>query len=511
MKLTPQQRLTLGTLESPVGHFGLFDICSNSDILSLSFQGVDQFIDWLGFRFTDEYTVKRNFVAWSRAAFSSGAATAGWLADPCADANGVDYGVCDFTLTDFARLRRNGPVRDVTMNNVRRCINQPRFRIDGSQIMDVDEFDMRLATEVILSDLRAMLINGNKSTAGQFDGLQRLVKTGYTNSDASRCELMDSIVVNWNSNPVAGGTGVTVNGNAVAATASLIDGLLWTHRQVKHRIAASPELSAQPRRVGDTIILLPGHLTTCILDAYTCWSVCPGGEFRPVDLQTYEARNFRDRLNGGLYGFGQITLDGDTIPLMGFDYGGNLFGGSVRVTSLTRTGATATATTAYAHGLTTGQSVTITGATGTEYNVTAVVTVTGATTFTYTVAGTPTSPDPSTTIMAGIANTSDLYYLTGSLGNIDLMDIEVLNLSGATDIIANNLYDVTDGGRFLTWLNNDNTCIERVVETRPRLLSWAPWANARFQNVACSQFGPAYSNDPLSLNFPVKTFTTAGA
>lgn len=62
------------------------------------------------------------------------------------------------------------------------------------------------------------------------------------------------------------------------------------------------------------------------------------------------------------------------------------------ITSITRSGAVATAT-KVAHKLDTGDLVTITGATQTEYNVTrAPITVTGADTFTYAVTGTPATP-----------------------------------------------------------------------------------------------------------------------
>ncbi|WP_204902255.1 hypothetical protein, partial [Psychrobacter sanguinis] len=58
---------------------------------------------------------------------------------------------------------------------------------------------------------------------------------------------------------------------------------------------------------------------------------------------------------------------------------------SQTITVLTNSGATtAGVTTGSAHGLTTGDTVTVFGCTDTDYNVTdAAITVTGATTFTY--------------------------------------------------------------------------------------------------------------------------------
>ena len=59
------------------------------------------------------------------------------------------------------------------------------------------------------------------------------------------------------------------------------------------------------------------------------------------------------------------------------------------ISTITHVGAVATLTTAAPHGLITGNRVTISGATSSEYNGTYVITKTGANTFTYTMASTP--------------------------------------------------------------------------------------------------------------------------
>jgi hypothetical protein len=71
-------------------------------------------------------------------------------------------------------------------------------------------------------------------------------------------------------------------------------------------------------------------------------------------------------------------------------------GSEFLVTSITRSGGTATVTTSSPHGYSTGNEVEIRGATQTEYNVIATITVTGASTFTYAVSGTPASPATGT-------------------------------------------------------------------------------------------------------------------
>jgi hypothetical protein len=73
----------------------------------------------------------------------------------------------------------------------------------------------------------------------------------------------------------------------------------------------------------------------------------------------------------------------------------NSQGTPVSVTSLTRVGSLVTATVT-AHGGSTGQNVTIRGATQAPYNGTFPITVTGANTFTYLFGGSPTSPATGT-------------------------------------------------------------------------------------------------------------------
>lgn len=69
---------------------------------------------------------------------------------------------------------------------------------------------------------------------------------------------------------------------------------------------------------------------------------------------------------------------------------------SIAVTSITRSGSTATVTFSVAHNLSTGDQLTIAGAVETAYNGTYPVTGVDATSVTYTVTGTPTTPATGT-------------------------------------------------------------------------------------------------------------------
>lgn len=71
-------------------------------------------------------------------------------------------------------------------------------------------------------------------------------------------------------------------------------------------------------------------------------------------------------------------------------------GYTASVSSISRSGGTATVTTATAHGLNAGNSTTIAGANETDYNGTFVVTVVSSLVFTYTVPNTPATPATGT-------------------------------------------------------------------------------------------------------------------
>jgi hypothetical protein len=88
------------------------------------------------------------------------------------------------------------------------------------------------------------------------------------------------------------------------------------------------------------------------------------------------------------------------------------------ITSITHVGTLATLTTASAHGLVTGNQITITGATPAAYNGTFVITVTGTTTFTYTMASTPS------TNATAVGTYSIALYITGVSSN-DLISVNL--------------------------------------------------------------------------------------
>ena len=105
--------------------------------------------------------------------------------------------------------------------------------------------------------------------------------------------------------------------------------------------------------------------------------------------------------------------------------------GMIPVTSITRSGTTATVTSTTTHGLVTGDTVIMSGATETDYNIEATVTVTSTTTFTYEVANSPTTPATGSPIgnqvgssVRGIVYLDGTYYVMTPSGAIQGSELE---------------------------------------------------------------------------------------
>ena len=297
----------------------LFDVCGQNDLVSLSLNGVNPLLDWIGWVGTKTYRLVRDYVLYVRALGTPGEGgnvpTAGWICDPCASPNSVEWAHDQLEIEGFGTVGRKSPVRDFAMTGMNYCEISPRYRLDGQLISDDLEYDIIRATEVTIQDLLYQVLNGNADTCGQMDGLPQIVTDAYTNS------MLNSIVVDWNGNGMDGGAGETFNGYAIPTDSTFIDLLMAVIRRIRARIGMVPIIRASNLSYGDLILAMPSSFIPCLLDAFTCWSVCPGSVMTGSAsvLDTYEARRFRDTLNGGAFGAGQIIIEGLTIPILPVD------------------------------------------------------------------------------------------------------------------------------------------------------------------------------------------------
>lgn len=309
-----QRVMTLDNDASPFGCCNFFDNC-NDGIFSLYYRGALGLLDWMGFSPSIDCLRRVDFITYVRPEQSQGADTPGYISNPCADPNGIEFGACHLTVEDFGLYGREGPVRNL-FKPKRYCKTSPRYFLDGAPVTSEHQWDMLFTMDALLGDLRTALITDTTlSGDGHFDGLQRWVRYGYD------CEPLDSHVFDWNHNDMDGGAGITINGVAATNIYSMVEYLLNFNQYVNDRIGWSPLLSGQAGNGVDKIIAGPSFLLRCLLDTYACWSVCPGAQYAEVVKNLKDIREFRQTLNGGRFGMGKIQLDDDEISLMSYPWG----------------------------------------------------------------------------------------------------------------------------------------------------------------------------------------------
>lgn len=138
---------------------------------------------------------------------------------------------------------------------------------------------------------------------------------------------------------------------------------------------------------------------------------------------------------------------------------------SIGISTLTRSGSIATATTASAHNLASNMSVTITGANETEYNGVVTITVTSATTFTYTVSGTPTTPATGTITAAFDGNFVSVQSTdTGQNKNLESgAKLTIVTPISGIDSDAYVQYTAISGG---SDTETDSALLARTLQSR---------------------------------------------
>jgi hypothetical protein len=252
---------------------------------------------------------------------AAGTATIPWQLDACAARMETEWGGCTLTFNGFGRLSLQTISRDFTRAHIKQCEISPFYLWNGQRVDNELQWDMATASSALVNSLHKALVVGNRgSSLAQFEGLQRLIKTGYVDSETGEaCTSMDSIVINYNSNiacpaDASPPSGVTWNGVAMTGVTSLMQVIERVVRHIAHRINMSNLGGVQE---GNMIILCPGSWIDELLDCYTCMKYCAGNT---EGLKSTEARAFRDSLMDGGFGQGLIRIGGMLIPILGYDH-----------------------------------------------------------------------------------------------------------------------------------------------------------------------------------------------
>ena len=314
-------RLTTSTLPH-LYRDGIFSLCADDGLISLTLgPQSNKLANWLDWESTNVKKQTMGMIPWVR---GDEGTRQGWLADPCGDANSVEFGEIEIEYDTFGRLRRASPVTDITEGAMRMCDRQPRYRLDGTRINDELEFRAVLTAEGVAQDFASQIIVGNKSTAGQFDGLRRIIRTGFTDRSGVRSYLMDSIIIDWNHRPVSGGAGITWTdgrgARAVPSNANLVDVLRSIWRIIMIRAKMAPALASRGFLEGEAIIVATDEIIHELKDLFTYWSLYDGQQYYEAVYNSADGRQFRESLNGGLYGDGYIDLHGFRIHFISYGY-----------------------------------------------------------------------------------------------------------------------------------------------------------------------------------------------
>jgi hypothetical protein len=297
------------------GCTGLFGICGPDEIIGLTMVD-DPLVDWLGF-FPD--TICEKFIkGWTYTdvqGTAAGSPIGTVYGEQCDDPPIAEKGVCEFFIGDFGTLRACGETVKVGDIGLRKCDKQPTYTIpiEGVGPVRIDnDLDLETITgmQVIKHELSRLLITGDKTVAGQFDGLTNLVRTGYMSINQERCTAMDSVVVDWANDDMTG----AVNGHG-----SIITKVRDVWRRIRQRISfAKMGMPAE----GDVVLVMPSAWAWELMDEWAFWSFRETNSLnnQVVYRDAYELRDIREKYANGLYGAGYITVDGFNIHIIAHDW-----------------------------------------------------------------------------------------------------------------------------------------------------------------------------------------------
>lgn len=172
------------------------------------------------------------------------------------------------------------------------------------------------------------------------------------------------------------------------------------------------------------------------------------------------------------------------------------------VSSITRSSSTATVTTSAAHGLTTGDYVTVSGADQSEYNVTAQVTVTSTTVFTYTVSGTPATPATGTLVLKHGGVTSYSYRVSAYNANGETLACVSVSISNGHEELSSTNFNRLD------WDNVTNAVGYVVYGRQGSSINGV--GETKLATVTSSTYDDTGVEEPSSLLLPPEGNNTGG-
>lgn len=296
------------------GCTGIFSLCGPDEIIGMTMQD-DPLVEWMGF-FPD--TVCEKFVkAWvytDQEGTAAGSVVGTVYGEACDDPPTSEKGVFEYFIGDYGTLRACGEAVRVSDLGLRKCDKQPTYTVpvEGVGPIRIDN-DLDLETIsgglLVKHELSRLMIAGDKSISGQFDGLAQLVKTGYVSVDGNTNSAIDSFVVDWQNDDLSGL--VNGHGSIITKIRDMFRVIMWRINQAKLGKPAE----------GDLVLVMPTWLAWEVLDEWAVWSFREQVNSNQVVYRDYmDVRQIREKYASGLFGGGYITIDGYNIHIIPHDW-----------------------------------------------------------------------------------------------------------------------------------------------------------------------------------------------
>lgn len=308
MPVWKETSLTPGNV-SIYGRNSIFSPCSSGDIFGLQVQ-THGLMDWLGWRPNRFHTRRVDFITYiGPAGTSDDTATTG-ATGPCEDPPGWEYGVGGYTLVHKSWYSRSGEAltpHDVTQE---RCETSPRYRVNGKIITDDVEWQINGMMTAINQSIKHDIIHGSHANPWEMNGLENLIKTGYTDDENIPTPIVDSILLDWEDDDLDGAV------NGYGNFFNVLDEIVT---EIEFRASAIGTIAEN-----DMALLTSRFTGVALLDAFACYTTCGVTTQNDITDQALRAdqRKARRDLNGGpLYdgrtAIGYIHLkSGRRLPIL---------------------------------------------------------------------------------------------------------------------------------------------------------------------------------------------------
>lgn len=295
------------------GRNSIFDPCEPGDVWGLQVE-TNGLMNWLGWRPNRFASRRVSFIPWWGPAGTSQGNAETMAVGPCEDPPSWEYGKCGYELCHNSWYSVSGETVDPhTLALSDRCETTPRYRLNGVVIDDDLEWQLNGAFSVLNQAINYGIIHGSHINPHEMNGLESIIRAGYTDRDGQPCPAVDSILVDWGNDDLDG----EVNGFG-----NFFDYLDEVVDEIEYRAQNMGGIREQ-----DMIILTSRHMGKALLNKFACYSVCGVTDTNDSTDQAMRAElnRYRQSLNGGpLYdgtqAIGYISLKGGRrIPIIVHD------------------------------------------------------------------------------------------------------------------------------------------------------------------------------------------------